>query len=119
MSKEQTNYRVVRELLSFASATEGDLASLSKDEVNERLQSQGIDPQELAKVTQRRLQIIRNEIAAREAAEQAELKSRLSTPVKGNNYAFAARTEELADEEDLDVLRKLAQPDVTEDGSAD
>lgn len=64
MSKEQANYRVVRELLSFATATEGDLNALSNEDVNERLQSQGIDPQKLAQATQRKLKMLRNEIAA-------------------------------------------------------
>lgn len=121
MSKEQTNYRVVRELLSFASATEGDLSSLSKEEVNERLESQGIDPQALAKAANRRLLIIRNEIAAQRAKEQAEIKSRrtVSAPSILTGLAFAARTEETLSEDDQETLAKYAQPDLDTDGTED
>ncbi len=120
MSKEQTNYRIVRELISFASATEGDLSALLVEEANERLQSQGIDPQELAKATNRRLSIIRNEINARRAAEQAEMKSRRTCPeTEISRLAIAARTESAADPDDIEILKKLSQPDIDDDDAED
>lgn len=121
MSKEQTNYRVVRELLSFASATEGDLSSLSKEEVRERLESQGIDPQDLAKAASRRLLIIRNEIAAKRAKEQAEINSRraVSATTILDGLAFAARAEEALSNNDRETLAKYAQPELETDGTED
>jgi hypothetical protein len=120
MSKEQTNYRVVRELLSFATATEGDLNALSNEEVNERLQSQGIDPQKLAQATQRKLKMLRNEIAAKRAMEQAEIKSRMDRPQAAiNGLAFAARAEDTLSEEDQAMLARYTQPDIEEDGTQD
>lgn len=119
MSEKQTNYKVVRELLAFASATEGDIASLSKEEVGERLQSQGINPQALEKATNKRLQIIRNKIEAARAAEQAEVNSLRTAKPISNGFAFAARTDIVVDQEDKELLQRLAQPDIEDDGTED
>lgn len=120
MSKEQTNYRVVRELLSFATGTEGDLDALSIEQVNERLQSQGIDPHSLAQATQRRLKMLRNEIAAKQAMDQANVKAALDqAEITINGLAFAARAEGTLSEEDRAMIARYAQPDVVEDGNED
>jgi hypothetical protein len=117
MGEKQTNYRVVRELLLFASATEGDISSFSKEDVSERLQSQGIDPQALDKAAAKRLQIIRNRIEAAKASGQAQVNSlRTSWPVR-TGFAFAARADGVVEQEDLELLERLAQPDIEDDGT--
>jgi len=119
MSEKQTNYKVVRELLSFASATEGDIASLSKEEVSERLQLQGIDSKSLEKAMDKRLLIIRNKFEAARAAEQADVNSLRTIKPISNGFAFAARTDIVVDQEDKELLQRLAQPDIEDDDTAD
>ena len=120
MSKEPTNYRVVRELLSFASATDGDLGVLSKEEVKARLQSQGIDTEKLAQATSRKLRTIHNEIAAMRAKEQAEIKSsRHQSSANLGDFPIAARAEGALTDEDQATLARYTQPDIEEDGTED
>jgi hypothetical protein len=121
MSDEQSSYKVVRELLSFASSSEGEIASYSIEEVNKRLQAEGIDLQGLADATRRRLQIIKNECEARRAAEQARARSQgaAQSSAPDSELAFAARTDEEVAPEDIELLRRLALPSDHSDGTKD
>jgi hypothetical protein len=124
MDKKQPNFVAFQALAAFATDSEGDLENLSAAELQERLTRQGIDPQDLAKRVQLRLKRLRNEMDARQAQAAAAQKKALPIERSALRHALrgmqpiAARTEDQADEDDLEVIARLTQEDVPDDHGA-
>ena len=114
MSTDNTDYKVVQGLIDFSAGLEGDLNSLARDEIVARLEANGIDPAQLASIVRNRLERIQNRILADHSAEVADAKK----PVElfaASTLSVAARTTEQAAEADLEVLKRLSQPDTDAD----
>ena len=113
MKEKKTNYKALTELSAFAADAEGDIGSLSKQEIGTRLSRQGIDPIELARRAERTLKRIRNEQDARQAAKTPdrvaaarsidEMRKHLQ-----QNFAYAARANAAASDEDIRILYRLS-----------
>ena len=110
MSTDNTDYKVVQGLIDFSTGLEGDLNLLSREELHARLEANGIDHAKLASTVRNRLERIQNRILADHSAEVADAKMSVDL-FAGPPLSMAARTTEQAAEADLEVLKRLSQPD--------
>lgn len=122
MKQDSTNFHALSELIALASGLDGDLDNLSEEELDERLRGAGFDPASLAKTIENRLTRIRNQGEARAAEKRAGLKPRSEASAEAmrndiQELAIAARTEELGDEEDIEVIHRLTQGEEESDGT--
>lgn len=125
MKKQPTHYLTLSELAAFASGAEGDLASLSNDELRERLSSQGIDPDDLARRTASRLRSIQNETLAKEAASRLTPSGTPNLTVdqmwqalQDRGVPIAARSSGEVSDEDIEVLFRLTFSEEDDGGTA-
>ena len=123
MDNKHPNSRAFVELSAFAADAEGDVENISSSELEERLTRQGISKDELAKLIARRLKRVRNEMDARQAQADADRRPRASAEPGKIRFSFAnvqpivARAEDLASDDDIEVILRLTQDEASEDAN--
>lgn len=118
MKKKTTHYDALMQLAAFSVGAEGDVETMSTEELDERLSAQGIDLLKLEQKTLSKLKRLQNEMNASHAADQlrASLRPRLTVmemrkALEEEGQLLAAKAKGSLADEDIEALYRLTHPE--------